>query len=65
MPRPKMYEWELTVAFTAEQTDLIESYAAEHDVTLREATRRIFNIGAATLANGGRRVDVALAAAGR
>lgn len=66
MPRPKEFDWTLTVAFTEKQADLIERYAAEHGVTLREATRRIFDIGAECLAVGGRRVDIpALLAAGR
>lgn len=66
MPRPKEFDWTLTVAFTEEQADLIESYSAQHEVPYREAVRRIFNIGAECLATGGRRIDIpALLAGGR
>jgi hypothetical protein len=64
LPRPKEYDWVLPVAFTPQQGDLIVEYANKHGIPYREAVRRIFNIGAAVLENGGRRIDPALAAVG-
>lgn len=58
MPRQKMYDWVLPVAFTSAQSDVIEQYADKHGVTYREAVRQIFTIGAECIAVGGRRVDI-------